>query len=1421
MRALIVSAIAALSIVTFGVAPLRAQTHCTGDLDGSGAVTVDELVVGVNITLGLLPLTAGPLFDADNSGDVTVDELVRAVSYALEGCPDVIDDTDTVPAASRDAPNLIGATDVIDFGLVGNRRIRRFRNEHAGAAAGCGSSERVACQNGGERHTTCRCEGSNSVLEEALTNCDETDAETGTVMTQNGVRTRTIADAAFCDTGVIPDSVTVTQRFSHYAASFTCTRTAECPPGLQDAVLRSEDLTTVQQPMGSSGDLETTLAGDLAIENRATGERFAHRFETAFRVMKTAAGFMLNGRTSVDCFGDVVFDTKVPIALDPGDTCPAGGSLEVMRSRLLRAGAADWWSVTSGHAGAGSVGSNLPAERARRSRSTMPEATNSIPHRLSGQSAADTSARYRELKFRAANGQVYQVLQNTLAPDSGGDTVIGAEDIRLTTVVGSFSPDLGGCFKLRRAQAFVATESGAAFPLDRVFKSPLIADASPPCFNANGAGGNGTVCIGPDCTIDCTCAGGANCTTYSIGGTKLSAASPNIPAATLADPLSVAAGACSGFAGGATYGFGTLAPTTEVPQCSPAPADGFTLPGAPSALHGAAGSTLILAYDTPLLAPFGIGSAGFALDSDRSNADGCSGAQPVLAGVIQANSIPPNRIEYTAARGVQFDFNGDTLTDKSLTACDAPSLRQCAAPPPPTPSLPPTGQCAPFPLGSTFPLSRNGSTARDAVNAAGGATCGGGGNQAPDFAFRYAAPAAGFYTISTNSASFDTVLYVRRDTCGGAELACNDDQSGGSLESQVIVPLDANETVVIVVDGYRRERGTFTLTIDLSQTPPTPTPTPEPGAGPPDLVVTEVISPLTGTASEPIEVSATVENRGLSDAGAFEVEFVFSTDETITPSDVRSGFGCVFSRLAAHGEVTCSGPIGVPSNLPAGTYSLGAIVDLINQVAEANESNNARAADNTITIGGGVATATPSSTQPLTPSRSVTPSRTATLVPTDTRSATPAATPTATSTGTVAVTATPTLTRTATPATGTWTPTASVTPAPTRTATPKTLGGLICSDTTWRFADSPLIATSSVIVGGALCPQGQQTPTLTIEAGVEVRFNANRFLEINGTLLARGTAEQRILFTSNNFPKAAGDWDGIRFKDTATDATFDGDGNYISGSIMEYCTVEYARDSVGTGIVALISAAPHFRFVTVRSGNATGGSITGGIGITGTLGVATVRIANVEVTSISGAGIFVSGLDAAASVLVVGATLFANEYVGIYADNAVRIADSTISENGNAGVYCHGPCVVTGSCISRNGSPLIVVPGATLQFERNTVAAHASPVSVQVQPTSFAMNNLTGGTGQVFENRLDSASPALIAENNWWGTTDFNAIGDLIYDCFDDGTRGCVDFTPFATGPIADAPDIDACANGTWVPPGFSGADASAPPRPANMLLRE
>jgi hypothetical protein len=97
-----------LGSLLLAFAPARAAAQCGGDCDGTGTVTINELIIGVNIVLGTAPDSQCPNLGC-TSGMVCINLLVRAVTNALEGCTveipallssDPADDASDVPATS-------------------------------------------------------------------------------------------------------------------------------------------------------------------------------------------------------------------------------------------------------------------------------------------------------------------------------------------------------------------------------------------------------------------------------------------------------------------------------------------------------------------------------------------------------------------------------------------------------------------------------------------------------------------------------------------------------------------------------------------------------------------------------------------------------------------------------------------------------------------------------------------------------------------------------------------------------------------------------------------------------------------------------------------------------------------------------------------------------------------------------------------------------------------------------------------------------------------------------------------------------------------------------------------------------------------------------------------------------------------------
>jgi len=109
------------------------------------------------------------------------------------------------------------------------------------------------------------------------------------------------------------------------------------------------------------------------------------------------------------------------------------------------------------------------------------------------------------------------------------------------------------------------------------------------------------------------------------------------------------------------------------------------------------------------------------------------------------------------------------------------------SPPPPCPALS---------LGSISPQTVMGNTSGGSNLYVG--SCAGSGLED---SYSFTAPANGTYTFDTIGSPYDTVLHVRDGTCGGLELACDDD-AGGNLTSLLSVTLAQGQQVVVFVDSF-------------------------------------------------------------------------------------------------------------------------------------------------------------------------------------------------------------------------------------------------------------------------------------------------------------------------------------------------------------------------------------------------------------------------------------------------------------------------------------------------------------------------------------------------------------------------------------------------------------------------------------------
>jgi len=327
------------------------------------------------------------------------------------------------------------------------------------------------------------------------------------------------------------------------------------------------------------------------------------------------------------------------------------------------------------------------------------------------------------------------------------------------------------------------------------------------------------------------------------------------------------------------------------------------------------------------------------------------------------------------------------------------------------------------------------------------------------------------------------------------------------------------------------------------------------------------------------------------------------------------------------------------------------------------------------------------------------------------------------------------------------------------------VGGPIDTDTTWTLAGSPYIVVSPVLV--------MEGVTLTIEPGVTVKFNSHKAIQVDGELIAIGTVENPITFTSN-VGTNPGDWDYIVFADTSVDAVYDVDGNYVSGSILKYVIIEYAGGASleeNNGALRLDAAGPFITYTTVQN-SATSGII-------GFHNPVTIKMTHNSVMNNAGTGINVTGttyLEITDNTIVgnvnsaysLGGGIRAETITGIISRNVIRgnshvwsgsgidftgsatISDNVITENAIANCY---PCWDRHALVSGGGGDVVIM--------RNNLIAY----------------NFTGG----ISNR--STSPTvidnIIIHNEGMAMEVWGVISTVSHNVISDNMNGMSDIGAF------------------------------------------
>jgi parallel beta-helix repeat protein len=222
--------------------------------------------------------------------------------------------------------------------------------------------------------------------------------------------------------------------------------------------------------------------------------------------------------------------------------------------------------------------------------------------------------------------------------------------------------------------------------------------------------------------------------------------------------------------------------------------------------------------------------------------------------------------------------------------------------------------------------------------------------------------------------------------------------------------------------------------------------------------------------------------------------------------------------------------------------------------------------------------------------------------------------------------------------------------------------GPIRMDTVWTLVDSPFVISDDITIPPNL--------TLTVEPSVEVRFGGSFSLIVEGTLIAEGSENRSIRFTSNRLNATQGDWGTILLSSTNSFAS------------LIRCDIEYGQNGTtveaGNLIVKDSRIASNFgNGITMINGTleATNSRIEDNIG-SGVYveGNSKVTIQDNNVSS-NGDGIMLAG-NLTSKAQIQRNALFNNKHSGIalealnpnaYGDTT-NITENTVSSN-NYGFY--------------------------------------------------------------------------------------------------------------------------------------------------------
>jgi parallel beta-helix repeat protein len=324
------------------------------------------------------------------------------------------------------------------------------------------------------------------------------------------------------------------------------------------------------------------------------------------------------------------------------------------------------------------------------------------------------------------------------------------------------------------------------------------------------------------------------------------------------------------------------------------------------------------------------------------------------------------------------------------------------------------------------------------------------------------------------------------------------------------------------------------------------------------------------------------------------------------------------------------------------------------------------------------------------------------------------------------------------------------------------VNGIITQNTTWTKTNSPYTLTGPVGVS--------QGVTLTIEPGTTVNLNSY-YMIVNGSLIAKGTSNDKIQINGVD-----GTSPGIPLGSSLAISFIYGISINGLGSTFENVIINSVRIALGS--LGKINNSTINGFISAGESSIVSNNL-----VTGTIFAGgTSQVSNNKING---------GIQAEYGSPIISNNVISNNGqangIWFYLSENIAISGNTIT-GCDQGIFAQGGSgVIDRNFVAYNTNGIIISYGATVTIEKNTIEKNnvGLQVSTDISPT-VVYNNLIDNPHQIYL----SASANLNAANNFWGTTDLQAINQTIHDNKNDFNLGKVTFVPFLSTPSAEAPQI-------------------------------